>query len=174
MEDEYNAIKRSRVSQKALLKDKFAYTDEQIAAFHQKWMDKVEETERVETDFPCAGMTAFLEKLSKTNDLYLVTNRQKKDLVRHQIEKFGWTAFFKDLLVTEGKKSKAELIRSATEPLPCDVLIGDTGEDVKCAHELYIHSIAVCWGILNKDILSEYDPDFIAERIEDLDHCSFL
>ena len=173
-EDEYNAIKRSRVSQKALLKDRYGYTDEQIAAFHQKWMDKVEETERVETDFPCAGMTDFLEKLSKNNDLYLVTNRQRKELVHSQIEKFDWTSFFKGLLITEGKKSKAELIRSMTEPLPCDVLIGDTGEDVKCARELDIHSIAVCWGILNKEVLSEYDPDFIAERIEDLDLCSFL
>lgn len=173
-EDEYNAVKRSRVSQKALLKDKYGYTDEQVADFHRAWMDKVEEKERVETDFPCAGVTTFLEKLLKTNDLYLVTNRQKKDLVRFQIEKFGWTAFFKDLLVTEGKASKAELIRFAVTPMPCDVLIGDTGEDVKCARELGVHAVAVAWGILNKDVLSEYDPDFIAERIEDLDHCSFL
>lgn len=173
-EDEYNEIKRSRVSQKKLLQDRYSYTDEQIAVFHQNWMEKVEEEDRVEFDFPYAGVTEALEKLSKNNDLYLVTNRQRKDLVRCQIEKFGWVKFFKDLLITEGKTSKAELIRSATSPLPCDVLIGDTGDDIKCAKELGVHSIAVAWGILNKEVLSEYAPDFIAERIKDFDHCSFL
>lgn len=173
-EDEYNGIKRSRVSQKKLLQDQYGYTDEQVALFHQAWMEKVEEETRIETDFPYAGVTEALEKLSKNNDLYLVTNRQQKDLVHYQIEKFGWSGFFKDLLVTEGKTSKADLIRSATTPLPCDILIGDTGDDIRCAKELEIHSIAVGWGILNKEILSEYKPDFIAERIEDLDYCSFL
>lgn len=173
-EDEYNEIKRSRVSQKKLLQDRYGYTDEQVAVFHQNWMERVEEKDRIESDFPYAGVTEALEKLSKNNDLYLVTNRQRKDLVRCQIEKLGWVKFFKHLLITEGKTSKAKLIRSATLPLPCDVLIGDTGDDIKCAKELGVHSIAVAWGILNKDVLSEYDPDFIVERIEDIDHCSFL
>ncbi|MBR1604558.1 MAG: HAD hydrolase-like protein [Alphaproteobacteria bacterium] len=173
-EEEYNNLKRTRISQKKLLQDRYGYSDEQAEAFHQVWMEKIEEKDRIETDFPYDGMTSVLEKLSKTNDLYLVTHRQRKDLAYSQIEKFGWSKFFKELLITEGKMSKVDIIRSITEPLPCDVLIGDTGEDIKCAHELGIHSIAVCWGILNKEILSEYQPDFIAERIEDLDYCSFL
>ena len=173
-EEEYNTLKRARISQKVLLKEKYNYNDSQIEIFHKIWMEKIEEKERIETDFPYVGTTILLKKLSQNHELYLVTNRQKKELVYCQIEKLGWKMFFKNLLITEGKESKANLIRSTTVPLHCNVLIGDTGEDIKCAKELNIHSIAVCWGTLSKKILSEYTPDFIVERMEDFDQCPFL
>ena len=172
--EEYKAIKRSRVSQKKILKDKFGYTDGQIEIFKEKWMNKVEEKQRIENDFPFEGITSFLERISKKGELYLVTNRQKKDLVIYQLKKFGWVGFFKNVLVTEGKQSKTQLIRSVTDPLPYDVLIGDTGEDINCAKELNIFSIAVCWGTLSKKVLSDYKPNYIVERISDLDNCTIL
>jgi len=167
-EEEYNTLKRTRITQKDLLKNRYHYSDEQAETFHKMWMEKIEEKERIETDFPCEGVTDFLEKISKNNDLYLVTNRQNKDLVIYQIEKFGWKRFFKDLLVTEGKKSKQEIILSAVKPLPFDILIGDTGEDIKCAKALGIKSIAVTWGILNETVLKEYKPNYLVYDIKEL------
>lgn len=173
-EEEYNTLKQTRISQKELLKKKYGYNDSQAEVFHEIWMKKIEEKERIETDFAYIGTTSLLKKLSTNNELYLVTNRQKEDLVYYQIEKLGWKVFFKNLLVTKGEKSKAELIHSTVPITHSDVLIGDTGEDVVCAKKLNIHSIAVCWGTLSKKILLEYTPDFIVERMEDFDQCSFL
>ena len=59
-------------------------------------------------------------------------------------------------------------------PVAGGVMIGDTGEDVLAARQLGMKSVAVGWGILSPDVLREYNPDYLAERMEDLDNCPFI
>lgn len=172
--DEYWNIKRQRINQKDFLKKYFGYGDEKCIAFHQKWLEKVEEPERLKQDFLVDGIREVLNDLSKSNSLYLTTCRQSRELTLEEVNNLGIYNCFTDFIITEQKKTKVQLIKEKVKCISSDVLIGDTGEDIKAAHELGIKSIAVSWGVLNKDILSEYNPDFIAERIEDFDKCSFL
>ena len=70
--------------------------------------------------------------------------------------------------VTEQKESKTELIERSVAYRAQDVFIGDTGEDIITANKLGIRSVAVSWGILDRDVLKEYLPDYIIDDLEDL------
>lgn len=168
--DEYKALKRSGVSNEELLNS----DETQTASFREKWLEKIEEKDRIETDTAFEGADVFLKRISETCDVYLVTCRRKKDLVLYQIEKFGWNAFFTDILTTEGKMPKEELIRRSVFPAAQDVLIGDTAEDIECAKKLGIRSVCVCWGARDKKLLLNCRPDFIAESFDDVKNCPFL
>ena len=97
-----------------------------------------------------------------------MTNRQNKSKTIDEIKSFNWFDIFKQILVTEQKISKAELIVKNITVTPDDFFISDSGEDIKTAKKLGIHSIAVTWGILNRDVLSKYQPNFIFDKVSDL------
>jgi phosphoglycolate phosphatase-like HAD superfamily hydrolase len=166
--DEYWTIKRTRITQADFLKKYFAYTDEQTAAFHKSWLQKVEEPERIDCDVKVVGADNELQKLAEEHTLYLVTNRQSKMKVLEQVHKFGWQDLFADILVTQQKQSKKELIEKAVNVTNQDALVSDTGEDIKTAKALGIKSVAVAWGVLNKQVLSEYKPDMILENVSEI------
>ena len=98
--DEYWAVKRGRISQSAMLKRFFGYDDDRARKFHEAWLRHVEDEDAVETDFPVAGISERLERLAHTRELYLLTSRQRPELVVRQIEKFGWSGLFRRLIVT--------------------------------------------------------------------------
>lgn len=172
--DEYWAVKRGRMTQAKMLREYFGYDDEAVRRFHEIWIDHVEDEDLVETDVPVVGMSDFLERQSGRHVLYLLTARQNPSLVRRQVRKFGWEPFFRDLIVTRGKCDKDVAVLEKVGHVGYGVLIGDTGEDVRAAHRLGFRSVAVGWGILSPEVLAEYKPDFLAERIEDLDSCPFI
>ncbi|OPZ76919.1 MAG: Pyrophosphatase PpaX [Alphaproteobacteria bacterium ADurb.Bin438] len=172
--DEYWKIKRQRINQKDFLKRYFNYSDEMIADFKKNWLLKIEEPHRFKDDFLVDGMREVLEKLSKDNNLYLVTHRQSQELTLKEAEDLGISKYFKKIMASEQKITKVQMIENNVKVSKEDILIGDTGEDIKDAKKLGIKSIAVAWGILNYEVLKEYNPDFIAKGIEDFDKCPFL
>ena len=68
---EYADVKRRRMTQAQLLKNYFHYDDVRIAAFHKKWLEKIEEPERMLEDRPFPGITELLTELSCGRDLYI-------------------------------------------------------------------------------------------------------
>ncbi|RYZ77825.1 MAG: HAD family hydrolase [Proteobacteria bacterium] len=166
--EDYWKIKNSRVIQSDLLTKWFQYGADDIAKFKTCWMNKVEERARLDLDRPFEGVSRILGELSNKHGLFLVTARQKPEFVAWQLEKFGWSKFFKRILVTEQRSSKAELIRSLQTFSGDDVLVGDTGEDVQTAHELNLISVAVGSGFLSKEILQSYKPNFLLNSISEL------
>lgn len=172
--EQYWVIKQRKINQKEFLKKYFDYTDKQIAEFKKKWMVKIEEKRRLLEDKPVDGVDNLIKNLSKKHKLYIVTNRQSKDFTIQQIKIFGWFNFFDKILVTEQKKTKVELIKENVSVSEEDVFIGDTGEDILTAKELKIKSIAVTYGILNKEAIEYYKPDLIIEEVKDFDNCQFI
>ena len=231
----YWKIKRQRITQKDFLKKYFDYTDDMCAQFHQKWLQKIEEPERLREDFLVEGIECVLKDFSKkeilgtsprmtgfrsesdeiatatksprndskmseramskemlkqvqhdargqvcndglysglamTNEknlLYVVTNRQSESLTLKELETLGIKKYFDKILVTEQQKTKTDLMQNE-ECVADDILITDTGEDIRVAHKLGIQSIAVCWGVLNEDILTEYAPTMICKTVHEL------
>lgn len=172
--DEYWQIKCGRISQSTMLKKYFGYDDGRIQKFHKEWLDHIEDEEAVDTDFPVAGMSERLECMARKHELYLLTARQRSELVVRQVERFGWSGHFRKLIVTRQACGKSDAVRELIGSVKSGVLIGDTGEDIKAAKALGFRSIAVGWGILSPKVLVEYKPDYLAERIEDLDNCPFI
>lgn len=171
---EYWKIKRAQINQNDFLKKYFNYSDEQIKIFKKKWMEKIEEEQRMLEDKPFEDINILLGKLAIENTLYIVTNRQSKDLAIEQIKSFSLFDFFDKILVTEQKKTKTTLVRENVNVTSSDVFIGDTGEDILTAKELGLQSIAVTYGFLNKQALSEYNPNLIIDKVKDFDNCKYL
>jgi phosphoglycolate phosphatase len=165
--DAYWKLKRQRINQRELLKRTLQYDDAQIADFYDAWMRKVEEPHRLAVDVPIPGAAEFLAEASSRADIVVVTARQSPDSAVRQIEKFGWTLFLDDLVVTRHLTSKDYLVRKTFSTSPRDLFIGDTGEDIRAGKALGVRTIAVCSGVLSREILTEYDPDEIVESIAD-------
>lgn len=164
--EEYWDIKRNHITQYDFLKDYCHYDDAKIESFRKKWFESVEDDTRMSEDFLVEGMLDVIEKLFKKYNLYLITHRQKEELVIQELTTFGINNFFKRILVTKQKISKSELIKQHVSVSANDFVIGDTGEDIKTAQELGIKSIATTWGVMNKSVLEKYKPDLIVDTVD--------
>jgi phosphoglycolate phosphatase len=174
--DEYWEIKRNGINQAKLLNKYFNYSEEQVIQFRKLWLSKIEDKERLKQDVPFSKSRVLLEKLSKDNDVFIVTERQKKDLVFWQIRNYGWNEYLKKILATMQKTSKFTIISENVSVTKHDIIVGDTGEDILTGKKLGIRTIGVTSGLLNKKILSEYDPDLIisnADAILEQDEYAF-
>lgn len=167
--DEYWGAKRKGTTQGALLRDLLGYTPQQVQAFHLNWMALVEDPVRLQLDIPFDGVPRYLEMLANGRRLYLVTARQHPDRVRLQLDGFGWNGFFSDILVTQQRLSKAALIRSRVSFARADVLVGDTGDDIRAGKELGVRTIAVSSGMLDADLLRNLNPDQLLNSVVEFD-----
>ena len=86
-----------------------------------------------------------------------------------QLELFGWSTIFQDILVTGQKNKKENLIKPFLEGDEENWIIGDTGMDIIVGKKLGIKTAAVLSGFLNKEVLLTYEPDYILENIIEFD-----
>lgn len=165
--EEYWEIKRSRLNQKDFLIKYFNYSAEKTAEFKKNWLKKIEEEERLKSDLLTDDIRKLLEKLYLKYNLYVVTNRQSKNLTLKQLKELNIDKYFKKIFITEQKTTKINLIDIHLNNN--DIFIGDTGEDIQIAKELGIKSIAISWGTLNREILEEYVPNIIVDEVSELE-----
>jgi len=163
---EYWKLKRSRNSHSKILKEIYDYSPAQIQNFQSEWLDQIEELYWLDKDVPFKGVTSQLDNLSKKADIYLLTARQKPEMVKYQIEKMGWEGMFVNLIVTGGLQSKSETISDLFLE-PTDWIIGDTGHDIAVGKNRGIKTAAVSDGFLNAEVLEEYSPDLLLRRFTD-------
>jgi phosphoglycolate phosphatase len=167
--DEYWNLKQNKINHAAILKNYFNSDKKDICLFKQKWMLQIESDEYLQIDRPFAGVTEYLLSLKeKEFELYLVTARQFKDKVLSQLELFGWSEIFNDILVTEQKTNKADLIKSVISNNTIGLIIGDTGEEIQVGKQLSLKTVAVLTGFLNRKSLLPYHPDIIVDKITNL------
>ena len=165
--DEYWTLKKNMSDHRKILAEYFSYTDNQIDLFQTNWMSLIESDEYLLLDKLFDFTKNVLDNLKVQNySLYVVTARQNKMMAYRQLLAMGIFDYFKEILVTENTKSKAQLILDKIQKLnENDVLIGDTGMDIKTAKEINIKSIAVLSGFRNREVLKRYNPDLIVDDI---------
>jgi phosphoglycolate phosphatase len=166
--DEYWNLKRNKISHKDILTGRFYYSIQKFQDFELKWMTEIEKQKWLDLDQPFEGTTNFLNQLKKKHKIILVTARQSKENVLKQIQNFGWENIFSDILVTEQKQEKYQLIQNTVHVSPSDLIIGDTGKDIQTGKLLGIKTVAVLTGFLNKENLITYNPDEIINTVLDL------
>lgn len=170
--DDYWNLKRNKVDHSTILREYFNYTPEYFMIFEKNWIKLIESKEYLVIDQPFEGITEFLLHLKKINvNIYLVTARQKISGVKYQLEKFGWNQLFDEILVTEQKKEKAELIKPFIDSNQDNWVIGDTGNDIQVGKSLGIKTVAVLSGFLNEKQLTSYKPDVIIENVLQFKGC---
>lgn len=166
--ESYWDLKYACLNNEDILKRYFCYSQEQVQEFTQKWLDLIETESFLQKDILFEDVASFLKDYSKKANLYLCTARQFKQQTLNQLRNFEILSFFKDILVTEQKKTKAELITECVKDLSAnDWIIGDTGHDIDTGKKLKINSCAVLSGIMNKHNLFRYCPDKIISKVTD-------
>ena len=163
--NQYWDLKKSKKSHSEILSSYYSYSEDFIVEFTRKWMLLIEAPVWLKYDVPFEGVSAFLNEVKVDYDLYLITARQNKNKAIVQVDSFGWECIFEEILVTEQKYEKAELIASSCSTLPDDWLIGDTGKDILAGKELGIRTGAVTSGFMNEKTLLDYNPDIFFETV---------
>jgi len=166
--DDYWNLKRNKINHESILKEYFEITE--FAYFEKNWLALIEEERYLDIDQPFEGVTQYLSDLKeKEISIYVSTARQSKQGVLYQFQRFGWTNLFDDILVTEQKQNKQDLIQPYLSIYKNENwMVGDTGKDILIGKELGMKTVAVYSGFLSKEVLLEYHPDYILEKVDEL------
>ncbi|HEX8546724.1 MAG TPA: HAD hydrolase-like protein [Cytophagaceae bacterium] len=164
---EYWNLKQNKVGHQQILTEIFGYREDQFKTFEDEWLRLIEDPEWLKLDTPFEGLKRYLLNLKTRNSLYVVTARQFKAVVQQQLNSFELIDIFEEILVTEQKRGKAELIGELVLTGD-DWIVGDTGYDIEVGKRLGLRTGAVLSGFLNKENLKEYGPDIIVENVTDL------
>jgi len=167
--EQYWNLKQQKINHSTILKTKLNFSENEVNQFEKKWMLLIEQEEWLKYDKPFNNVTSFLISLNKLNyRLFIVTARQSKIKTINQIKSFGWLNLFEEILVTEQKNEKSELIKKYLNQDTQNWIIGDTGKDVETGKKINIKTAAVLSGFLNKDVLIKYNPDKIVNSVIEL------
>ncbi|MBQ3311801.1 HAD family hydrolase [bacterium] len=159
--DEYWNLKRNKINHQDIIKKYFPSYD--YEKFNKNWLDLIESDEYLLYDKLYPDAVELLQNLSKNNCLYLVTARQSKNKLISELERFGILKYFTEVLVTEQKYTKKELIKPYLSGE--DLMIGDTGKDINTGKELGMNTVAVTYGFLSESALQKYNPDKIISNL---------
>ncbi len=70
----------------------------------------------------------------------------KKEAVIWQMNSFRWLSYFENVLVTEQKLTKYQLINDQISDNEKIIVVGDTGKDIICGKKLNAKTVAVLTG----------------------------
>jgi phosphoglycolate phosphatase len=164
---EYWELKRNKINHKTILLDMFHYTNDDLNRFEKSWLEKIELLEYLQFDTLVDDAFDVLNFFAEKNNMYIVTSRQSRKNAVVQLKELQIYNFFQDLLVTEHRYMKSDLIKEAGYKKE-DFMIGDTGKDVLTGLELGMNTIVVTYGFLRKEVLETYRPHFIIDKLSDI------
>ena len=166
--DQYWEFKRNKISNEVILSSEMGFNKDAITCFVTEWMRMIESPEYLELDSNFPDMHATLARLQGEADLYVCTARQLRQPVLDQLERLNLLPFFTQVLVTEQKNTKENLIGTHIKNLcECDWMLGDTGKDIQVGKLLSIKTCAVLSGFLDYKNLHLYNPDLIVDSVID-------
>lgn len=151
-----------------ILRKYFNYKPEDRSHFEYLWMQKIEDEELLHLDKPYSGVPEYLGALkAKGCDLFVITGRKLRDRTVKQISAWGWVNFFKQVLVTEQKCSKADLVKPCIKQGKMNWIVGDTQQEILLGKELNMATVAVLSGFSSEKKLKTYSPDRIVNSVVD-------
>lgn len=168
--DEYWNLKRAMNDHRKILTEYLHFTSDNIDLFETQWLELIESETYLLLDKPFVFTEDVLKSLfSKDFKLYVVTARQDRYGVLKQLNDYGLVTYFSNILVTESIQTKAQLIlESGITLTQNDLLVGDTGMDIKTAKQIGIKSMAVLSGFRNMSVLQQYNSDYIGNDIRSI------
>lgn len=170
--DTYWDLKKEGVSLGEILK-KGGVSDRLEGRYRVFLTENREKDEYLELDRLHKNVSNVLEKLSKENDLYLVTLRRNKENLHRQLSNLGIMKYFKEIIsekryIDEGWRIKINLIKDKNLDLSNGYFIGDTETDVLTGRNLGLKTIAISTGIRSKERLINLNPDYLIDDIKEI------
>lgn len=149
---------------------------ESMKIFDSLFLKKIELSKYLKLDKIIPDGVKIIEILKKQNHhLSLVTLRRSSLNLFEELHFLNLDSFFVEILVNPGHLKgedwyiKTQLVNNSDFfNINESVIIGDTEIDILTGTKLNILSIAVTYGLRNKDFLLINQPDFIIENISEL------
>lgn len=120
---------------------------------------------------PVSGMVDLLKKLKDKDIKMVVLSSDSNKTLLPEIVNFGLSDYFLDVVSNSHDKSKEikELMEKNNFKLEETIFIGDSNHEIEVGKEIGIKTCAVTWGFCTKEILQSLNPDFLIEKVEDLE-----
>ncbi len=172
IQNNINFTKKDYFWQTKRRKKKIFIPKELIDSYKKYWIRNIETSQFIKLDTLHTYSLKSLDILQKNRSLYLVTLRQNKNLLYNQLSSLGIRKYFKKILVTspalfetsKNWKIKKKLMNNVSKKN--DIIVGDTGTDIRCGKSLNLITIAVTSGISNNKILKSYSPNYLIRSIQ--------
>ncbi|NHN60115.1 MULTISPECIES: HAD family hydrolase [Halorussus] len=151
--------KRSGKSTMDLIRDDLSESERE--KFSNNWIDKIESQEYLSYDSLIPGTRPALEHLEDEFDLYLLTRRTNSANARRQVADFDLKQYFRRILVVshDGPEKSQVLTEEFSHFTTADIVIGDTGEDIRSGNAVGATTVGVLSGIRNRSRLEQAEPN---------------
>jgi phosphoglycolate phosphatase len=160
---EYWNAKRAYVSEDDIIQK--TCPDSFVEPYVKKRLAIIEDFKYLVLDKIWEGIPTLLKKLSQAHTLYMVTTRNRRDMLMKELEYFNLVSYFNAVFSKDNNEGnwrvKYQLIKN-TICRPTDaVIIGDTEDDINTGKALGITTCAVTCGIRDEEHVAEMGADFI-------------
>lgn len=170
--EEYWTYKRDKINHRELID--MLYPNVHFAEFETQWMRLIECDSFLKMDNNYDDTIEVLSKLKKEgNEIFLLTARQSKVGLIQELTRLGLIDFMDTIMVTEGKYSKEEILKTYTKNNK-DLLsyntiyISDMGKDIELGKKFGFYTIAITHGFMSESRLAEYSPSKIIHKLRDI------
>ncbi|MCI8949863.1 MAG: HAD family hydrolase [Lachnospiraceae bacterium] len=167
---EYWDLKRDKVNHKELLK--MRYPEIEFSKFNKEWMRSIEKKYYLDMDQNYPDTLDVLYSLDKSFDLYLLTARQSKTGLYDELKRLSLFGFFRKILLTEGSKTKEELLCKVIKDIPDlgdkrNIFVSDMGNDILLGNKIGYSTVAISHGFMSREKLAEYKPGRIIDELSE-------
>ena len=124
------------------------------------------------------GIKELLQKLNTAGALLYIATSKYNLYAQQVLRYFAIDGFFSDVSGADYggyHASKVDLVagilrkNNITDPMNV-VIIGDTRYDMDAAAELEIESIGVTYGFSTREEIMSFNPDYVADSVDELEH----
>ena len=120
---------------------------------------------------PYKGMENVIKKLNKNYKLGIVSANSKENILKF-LElndlKYCFDFVYNYPLILGKSKVFKKILKEKNLEKEDIIYLGDEDSDIDAAKKAGIRIISVTWGMKNENMLKKKNPDFIAEKAEDI------
>jgi phosphoglycolate phosphatase-like HAD superfamily hydrolase len=168
----YWDMKRAKINEYEIFKKSNASIDI-IEKILEKRSKMLEDKKYLLMDTLYTGVNDFLNEVSKTYTLVLITFRKNRQNLLIQLNNLGLDNFFTKIINVNNSLhpkyiNKVNGIKNEIKGPINGFYLGDTEADILCAKDLRITSVAITHGIRESKYLYSIHPDYIVNSFETL------
>ncbi len=132
----------------------------------------IEDLEYLKLDIVWPGIPELLDSWSREHDLFVVTMRNRRDMLLRQLDHFDLRRHFREILNEDTNAGTADVKARLMTPYisnPTEaVMIGDTEPDIRAGQRVGIRTVAVTCGIRTREHLETAQPDHFVRHATDI------
>lgn len=165
--EQYWNLKRNKINHQMILEKHFPQYD--FDSFNSIWLEQIELDEYLKMDCNYPDTVKVLTSLCKDCEIVLLTARQSKERLYHELERLELKQFFSHILVTETKTTKDTLLKEAgLAQRDNDLFVSDMGKDILAGKSCGYLTVGITHGFMNAEKLAEYRPDYLINDLNQL------